>query len=974
MNAPTTSSPSLVGRGEDLAALRAAFEQARGGEVVTVVVAGDAGIGKTRLVQELAGWAHVQGARVLTGSCIDVGDATLPYGAIMDALRAVPAEAFEELGVALRRALATVVPEAAPDDEPHQGGQTALFGAVLRLLEQLGREAPLVLVLEDVHWADGSTEALVRFLAGGLRETAVLLVLTHRTDELQRDHPVRRFLAELGREARVSTRVLAPLTREETAGQLAGLAGGPVDGDTLDAIHVRSEGNPFFSGELLSVSVREGVVPATLRDTLVARLDRLPDPAQRVVRVAAACGRDADHDLLAGACALDDDTLDDALRACLAGHVLEVDPLRDAYRFRHGLLHEVAAAELLPGERVRLHARIADLLEARPLLPGTPGAHQLAEVAHHRLRAQDREAALVAALRAACAAEEVHALAEAGLNYDAALELWELVSDPEGLTGVDLPFLLERAAECRWLGFGDADISTRLRERALAELGEHASRLRRAEYLSRLATTSCYVNLSAQMPLHEEALSLLDDTPSLAAARVRGRYASVLMLTNQFGPAEREAVEAAAIARAVAARSEEADALITQAVCRSSAGDLDTALALLDRARPSASEAGDLRVLQRFYTNSTHILSGFGRYEDAVAVAREGLGVHARAGLDRHGSSGVQENGAAALRALGRLDEALELLGDDPGPVTKDTVCLHCGRAAVALQRGDLDAAADRLARIRAIDELEALVLVPVCTQQADVALWREDLPGALEAVRTGEAALVDGERLDAAPLLAMAVRVQADGVAAGVLDPDAARAEADRLLERLTRCAGIGERPLPLPDQLLLVAAAERSRLDPTPAPARWRSAVAGWQALGHPYEAGYARWRLAEALAGARGARGELEETLRAAHAGAVALGAARLAAATGRLARRTRVTLPGQRAEDVAFPELTPREREVLGLIADGRTNRQIAETLFISEKTASVHVSNILSKLGAANRGEAAAQAHRAGFDAEAATVR
>jgi DNA-binding CsgD family transcriptional regulator len=973
MTAERATAPSLVGRGDDLVALESALEQARDGQVVTVVLAGDAGIGKTRLVDEFCGRAFAQGARMLTGACVDVGDATVPYGAIMDALRDVPGDAVERLPIRLRRALATLIPEAAPDDEPYDGDQSGVFGAVLRLLEALGREAPLVLVVEDVHWADGSTEALVRFLARGLRQTAVLIVLTYRTDELARGHPIRRLLAELGRDPRVTIRTLTPLTRTETAGQLGLLAGAPIDGDTVDAIHARSEGNPFYSEELLAVAVRAGAIPQTLRDTLLARLDRLPDPAQRVVGVAAACGREVGHQLLAGACGLDDEALDDALRACVAGHVLEVDGDR-GYRFRHGLLQEVAAGELLPGERGRLHGRIADLLEAGPQPGGTRGAQQLAAIAFHRLHSPDRSAGLIAAIRAAGAAEDVHALTEASLSYDAALELWETVEAPEALTGIDLPFLLERAAECRWLGFGDADISTRLHERAIAELGDTAPRLRRAEFLSRLATTSCYVNLEAGLPLHEEALRLLDDTPSEAAARVRGRYASVLMLMGDYETAERQAIEAVDVGRASGARVLEADALITHAVCRAEAGDVDGALSLLDQARPFAIETGDLRVLQRFFTNASHIHYAFARYEEAVAVAREGLAVHARAGLDRHGSIGVQENAAGALSALGRPAEAADVLGEDPGVLTKDNICLHIRRAEVSLLRGDLAGAAQRLARSREMPELESLVLVPLCTLQVEVALWRDDLETALEAARTGEDALVEASRLDAAPLLVVALRAQVEGARAGLIEPEAARAEADRLLARLGRIVRGGGAALPEPDQLLHVGAAERSRLDRTPDPSRWRAVVTGWETLGRPYEGAYANLRLAEAIAVAHGAREEVSGSLLAAHAGATAVGAGHLVAALAQLARRARVALPGEPSAPDTFGDLTPREHEVLGLIADGRTNRQIAEALFITEKTASVHVSNILAKLGAANRGEAAALAHRAGFAAEQAAAR
>ncbi|HVP04022.1 MAG TPA: AAA family ATPase, partial [Solirubrobacteraceae bacterium] len=354
-----TTGSSLVGRGEELAAFDAALEHARGGDPVTVLLGGEAGIGKTRLVDEFSGRAFAQGARLLSGACVDLADAALPYGAVVDALRAVPVEAYEPLAPAVRRELAALVPEAAPDDLPYDGAQGGLFGALLRLLEQLGREEPLVLVLEDLHWADPSTRDLVSFLARGLRQTAVLLVVTYRTDEIDREHPVRRLLASLQRAPGVRSWDLGPMTREETARHLAAVADTQLDAEVVDAIHRRSEGNPFFAEELLAARDR-GTLSSSLRDALLLRLDRLSAAAQGVVRVAATVGRDVDHELLREVAELPDDALDLALRECVDAHVLRVDAAGRGYRFRHALLQEVAAEELLPGERRRLHERIAD--------------------------------------------------------------------------------------------------------------------------------------------------------------------------------------------------------------------------------------------------------------------------------------------------------------------------------------------------------------------------------------------------------------------------------------------------------------------------------------------------------------------------------------------------------------------------------------------------------------------------------------
>jgi len=964
-----TATPSLIGRSEDLAALEAALEQARGGDPVTVLIAGEAGIGKSRVIQEFSERAYAQGARVMTGACVDLGDSALPYGAVADALRTAPLDAYEELGPSLRRELAAVLPEAAPDEEALEGTQAGVFGSVLRLLEQLGRHEPLVLVLEDVHWADPSTRDMLKFLVSGLRQTAVLIVLTQRTDEVSRDHPTHRLLAELQRTPRVQSLVLAPLTRTETSRQLAALSGGPVDRRLVDAIHARSEGNPLFSEELLATGADADSVPASLRDALLARLDALPSGAQAVVRVAAAVGRHVDHELLAAIADTPDDELDVALRACVSGHVLVVDHERRGYRFRHALLQEVAAAELLPGERLRLHRRIADVLDARPASSGSTGARRLAEIAHHRMLSQDAPAALAAALDAARAAEEVHAPREASRNYDTVLDLWDTVESSSRPAGADLSSILEQAARCRWHGVGDPHAGVQLLERALAELGDDAPALRRADLLSQLGMATWRAFASAELALerHQEARALLDDSPSKVAAFIHASIASTLMMRGDFDAAEPEAVRAVEIARAVGARREEADGLITQFVCRGQTGDEQGTRALMKEAREPALESGGGDVIRRFFTNSAYVLDGFARYEEALAVALEGIEEETRAGTNPHAQMCVYENAAELMCALGRPKDAAELLGDEDGAFTSDMLAMHSTVARIALMQGDFDVAAARLEGARAKRDVEGALLLPVCMLAADTALWRRDFEAALEASRAGEDVLVRGDPIPSSALLAVALRAQADAVEEGVLDRPGAVAEADRLFARLGEIVGTEVR-LPEPDALLLTGAAERSRLDAEPDPGAWQSACEAWAAISRPYAAAYAGWRWAQALAAARGPRDELERVLRAAHERAVGCDAAHLAEVTEALARRTRVALPGLKdSGDAAFPDLTPREREVLSLVANGRTNRQIAAELFITDKTASVHVSNILSKLGASNRGEAAALAHRAGFE-------
>jgi DNA-binding CsgD family transcriptional regulator len=378
-------------------------------------------------------------------------------------------------------------------------------------------------------------------------------------------------------------------------------------------------------------------------------------------------------------------------------------------------------------------------------------------------------------------------------------------------------------------------------------------------------------------------------------------------------------------------------------------------------------ETADGDVIRRFFTNGAYILHGMARYEDALAMALQGIEEETRAGTNPHGQMCVYENAAELMCLLGRPKDAAELLGDEDGAFTSDMLMMHQTIAKVALMQGDLAAAATRLERARGDQKIEPSLLLPVYTTAAETELWRGNVERALETCAAGEAAVIDGDKINSADVLAVAVRCQADAAEAGVLGPVEAIAAADRVLARLEKVATSGVR-MPESDALLLTGVAERSRLAAEPDPAAWKAACEAWAAISRPYAAAYAGWRWGQVLAATHAPRPELERVLRDAHARAVGCEARHIADAIESLARRTRLSLPGMAEPgDSAFPDLTPREREVLALVADGRTNRQIAAELFITDKTASVHVSNIMSKLGASNRGEAAALAHKAGFE-------
>jgi predicted ATPase len=369
------ASPTFVGRVEELQILEAARKRAADADPAVVLVGGEAGIGKTRLVTECASRCAADGMRVLLGGCVPVGDGALPYAPVVEALRGllseVGVEAVRELVGPAWPELARLLPALGEPDRrgpPGQAAQARLFELLLGLLGRLGMQAPVVLVLEDLHWADRSTRDLLAFLVRNLRRERVLVVVTYRNDEPshQRFGP---YLAELDRADRVGRVELARLDQAQTVAQLVGILGAAPAAELADAVFARSEGNPFFTEELLG-SIRAGSseLPATLRDLLRGRIQALPEPASQVLAVVAVAGRRVPHRLLAAVAGGDDDILVTMLRTAVAGQLLVTQPAEDGYELRHALLREVVEADLLPGERVRLHGRYAKALTDRPEL------------------------------------------------------------------------------------------------------------------------------------------------------------------------------------------------------------------------------------------------------------------------------------------------------------------------------------------------------------------------------------------------------------------------------------------------------------------------------------------------------------------------------------------------------------------------------------------------------------------------------
>ena len=572
-------SPTLVGRTTELAAIARAFDGAAAGLPIHRLVSGEAGIGKSRLVAEAAALATARGMRVMVGSCADVGHGGVPYGPIVEALRTLVRTLDpDRLDVVMgsgRDDLARLVPSLTSDREHDSGTQTEtlqprLLDAILGVLQRLAEVEPVVFVVEDLHWADPATRETISYLIRQMRTDRVVLIMTFRSDELHRRHPLLPWLAELDRSGQVERVDVERLDSTATRELLEAILDASPTADMVDEIHRRSDGNPFFVEELLGAGTESegGRLPPTLREVLLARIVALPECAQTVIGVAAVAGGKVDHDLLAHVAGLADADLIDGLRDAVGNQILVTlsgsDGVAGDYEFRHALLQEAAYDDLLPGERQRLHRAYAEALAERGPGAGAMAAGHWGELAYHWSAARDDRLAFQASVRAGAAASRAFAFADARRHDERALESWSMVDDPEGLAGIDRVDLLGRAAESAWLS-GDARRGVALRREAVAMLGAEADPIRLGGALERLGR-ALWVNseTKAALEAYQAAMTIMpSEPPTPELARVLSGYGQILMLLDRWSESLVLCERAVTIARQVGAREVEGHALNT---------------------------------------------------------------------------------------------------------------------------------------------------------------------------------------------------------------------------------------------------------------------------------------------------------------------------------------------------------------------------------------------------------------------------
>lgn len=1030
----TSVSPVFVGRAQELATLEDALARATAGEPQVLLVGGEAGVGKTRLIDEFLASAVAAGAVAAVGGCVEMGADGLPFAPVSTVLRSLRRKLGTELdGAAAGQEgeLARLLPELGETDRAsHDGdGRARLFELTVRLLERLAAERTLVVAIEDLHWADRSTRELLGYLFRSLLSARLLVVATYRSDDIHRRHPLRPFLAEVDRMREVRRIEVSRFTRGEVHAQLTGINGAEPERDLVDRIFKRSDGNAFFVEEIAR-SLNEGCstgLSESLRDLLLVRVEALPEEAQGVVRILAEGGSSVEYELLRAVARLGEDELIDALRAAVGANILRPTADDSGYRFRHALVREAVVDDLLPGERSRLNRRFAQALEAEPAL--VRADERAARLASYWYHAHDPAKALPAVLQASVEARRRYAHAEQLRLLERAMELWE--DAPEEIREAQRPVDYAEvypARGCEDQALRQLDLLAEVvvaahmsgqRERALAVAkralraldGSDHDPLRaawfwtqQAKLMEGLARGDGWAELSRAQELVRGL------PPSPVHADVMAQVAGWTM-THRPGPEGLAAAERAVeLARMVGVESTELNARLTLGYFTGDSGDTERGLAEMREVCRRAVALGDISVLGRCYVNLASALEGVGRSAEAVETAEEGARILDRVGLV-DSRAWVYGNLAESLFSLGRWDEAQVAalktrrlaLGTKPRGTAANRL------AQLALARGEWDTAERELAAAR--EHYGAHDPEPQYTLQAagrgiELAAARGrilEVRAVLDQVV--EAGFPTGMQRYAWPLLYTAAA--AESAARGLPTAEPGRGEA---LARLRAAAKRVAQPVPVWRAYAAMLQAELERAEGRDRPDLWAEATDAFAALDRPYPLARARHRWAEALlapgqgTSAQADREHAAELLVQAHAVADWLGARPLREEIELLARRARLPLasaatrpvldaslprapalppapgspaPGARAPGSPVPAaesakpvdpaeelgLTPRERDVLRLVAAGRSNRQIAEELFISPKTASVHVSNILAKLGVSSRGEAAAVAHR-----------
>jgi DNA-binding CsgD family transcriptional regulator/tetratricopeptide (TPR) repeat protein len=986
--------PLIVGREAERMRLGWGWDRAVAGESAWMLVRGDPGIGKTRLIDELANRATSDGGRVLRGGCAPLLDGAVPLGPVREALRSLleASDAIVE-APALSRLRARLYPElvdAADTSQAGPGGnatagQAQLFDAIREALTTAASVSPVMLVIEDVHWADRSTLQLLASLERSSRAPGSLsclaVLLSCRGAEDFAVEGTREFLGELSRSPLLDFVRLGPLVNSDVDQMLLALGVATGSDAQSDAIVRRADGNPFLVEELARVGGDQ--VPETVRETLQLRLTGLPDTALAVVNAAAVLGTRVNHDLLAAVVDTDEQDLLAGVRASVAAGVLLGDG--DEYAFRHALLQELIYSQLLVGERRLLHKRAAAGLVSLPF-----SGERAAQAAYHFLQARDTDSALMWSMRAAEHADRLHALPEALAHYEQVLGL----AEGSGSQELRLVALHRAGLVCRDLVRHER--ASELLRQAIELVDPVVDPVRRAGLLVERAASVVQLDVEASLPLYDEAYDLVADRePSPAAAYALGRTGTGLLFACRAAEGIVRTRQALAMARAANAPDAEARTALMHAAFLDELGEWPSSDRFYRDAYAYYQKRDDPELVL-VACNYTDSLSSNGFLAEANDVGTAAMDFARRIGAARHWYSVVLlSNMASAAFKLGRWSEAGEIAGScaemaasmsdgssDDGPFA---FTFRVIPAWLALGRGDLARAntlvpadGDLISR-RGPGTARQLTEI-----QAESALLRRDMTAAYQSVNCGLDAIAGtDESAFAGRLLLQGIRSLAEAA-----EQAAARREATQQRAVLGDATALANRALSLRASPLTDAAPARikttkavraqwqgewDRISGKEDHGPWLTAADEWRRLSRPYPLAYCLLRAGAAGLALRTAKPQIATWLSEARQIAERLGARPLLDDVTAVAARGRLQLPdngdgvpeqgaaASRADSAPFG-LTTREMEVLALLSEGLTNGQIAKRLFISPHTVGVHVSRVLMKMQVTSRTRAAAVAH------------
>ncbi|MBB6391171.1 helix-turn-helix transcriptional regulator [Microbacterium thalassium] len=964
----------MVGRDADLAVLAAAFADSRDGRTRTALVRGDAGIGKTRLLREFLGGVP-RGADdgalpvvVAVGRCVDLGPIGTPFTPVRRLLREIRAAVGDDR---LRSAagsptvlatLATLVPDLESDALPPPRGGDYVVEAVERVIEDLSVDHHLLLIMEDIHWADAATTALLRTLATTLQAEHVTIALTYRTDDIGDDHPLRPFVTELERSRSVDVIDLAPLGPDEIREQIEHLGADRLGPNEIDAVVARSAGIPFFVEELVQLS--SGALPPTLRDVVLASADACDPPTRRMLDALSVAVDRADSALLAEVTGADESAVLEGLRPAVTRGI--VVPVDDAFQFRHALIAEALRDRLLAPERTGLHRAYARALERRAD-SGRTGL--FSAISEHLLAAGEEAAAFEATRRARREAMSASAPVIVGRLTERLLELWDRVPDAAEQVGMsraavalELIDALTSSADPRAIDVADD---------ALARLDDDD--VMRARLLH--AQARAYANLDEPQHAIEcdrEALALLDGATEPEPLVLRAGVVACIAYEDDERPVPERRAE---LEWAVAVAEEHAQGDALELVHnRMSAfltitGDRRGAL---EHSRKALEAASSLS--RRFVATLNYLadLGDNGMLTESIELAEQTLAYCREVGWERGIPAYFALDLLMSLMPLGRYDEAralahrcMRLFAGQPTMqswVARCIILLHAMNDEVDIAED----AWDEYAHLRPDPHADPkLISNWVITEvQLRMAEWThaatpDARAEALRAALTAAAGYASASREDLPcpdlflPWLALLVTTARS---TGLDDENVA--VVDGVVQH--GVATITDDILGQGNRAVTEAELGATMSDPSSSRAAWERAVAALDPAVHDVWVHHlAAYRLAgaELRCGAREqAADRLDRVATAASRDGIGLVArwARTLTHDAGLAHGDDAPVPAP-----AAPSLTPRELQVLALVAEGLTNAQIGERLYIAPKTASVHVSAILAKLGAANRAEAAA---------------